>query len=200
VNDLVTTETRQAATSQARTQPVGRGLAATEAKYLAPTRRIPWESRNTTELIRLTDSSSRPTPERGREALALGIDPVGVEAFITDLTEAVEGRPDANASRVFIGLMVVGYPSGRPADMDGYLETLLYYAGSQGFSPQVVAAACQKLSISAKFMPSCAEFVTAAIEAREGFDSTRRSALMIQRRLQWATDALTYQPKLVERA
>jgi len=198
MSDLVPTDGQGITGRPPRSRSIDQGLAMSEAKYMKPTQHPPWEGLNFRELVRLTDTSQRISPERGAQALALGFDPAGIERYVELATGAIDGPVDPAASRVIIGLLAAGYAFGRPADMGGYLSTLLYDVLDMGFTPHVLSAACQKVRRSLKYLPSCAELLSACTEAKEALDANRRTALLIQRRLDNAKEALTYRPKLVE--
>jgi hypothetical protein len=170
-----------AATTPSRAAKVRDGLTRSEARFLAPMQSS-WSREAFSALIRLVDYGT-PSLRSAREALALDLSPELLRASQAELALALAGPADRGACMVLIGLMVAAYPSGRPADLDAYLETLVHDALAMGFTPYVVASACQTLRRTCRFLPSCAEFVEACGKAKDNIERSKRSTEFVLEKL-----------------
>lgn len=99
------------------------------------------------------------------------------------IEQAMEAAPDRRAIVGLIAMLLDGYPSGRPPNLEAYADTIVHDLCSIGFSAAVVAMGCRILRRRSRFLPAVAEVIEAATEARDQFRSAATSASMIARRI-----------------
>ena len=187
-----TSETRPtAAASPPRSKSIGVGLAAAEAKYLVGTYQGLWSPEVFREVVELTNPmGDAPLRQRWRDAarvLAIAPPIHRLDGYLAAVEQALEGPPDERATRYMIGLLVAGFPNGRPPDLDGYCETLKHDALRKGYTPSVVVQACQSIRETQRFLPSTAEFLQACSAAHAELESARRLVTIVRDRLAKAT-------------
>lgn len=102
---------------------------------------------------------SRQRWEKAREILSAAPPADELSQHLQCLEAATEGGADERATRGMIGMLLDAYPHGRPTQ--AFADTLLHDLVSMGFSPEVVARACQTVRRTCKFAPSVAEVVEA---------------------------------------
>lgn len=102
------------------------------------------------------------------------------------INAALEAPPNRRGTHALVAMLCDAYPTGRPANPTAYIETMVHDLVSMGFSPVVVALACQTIRRASKWLPSVAEVVEAATKAREQIARTREYAEMNLRDVQIA--------------
>ncbi len=188
MNDLIAT---QGPTGARPKEGGGASLAKIEAAYIAPIGSVPGASVYK-DLRRLLDDDGT-ARERWRalsRALEIAPSTGELETFIAAGGHALDAAPDSNKSRMMIGLLLAAYPNGRPSDFNTYADTLLHDVLSMGFSPHVIAHACQSIRREVKFLPSVAEVVAACTKARGEIASAHRLATILRERLIAAREAV----------
>ena len=113
-----------------------------------------------------------------------------LEARRALLKAAHEGVPDRNASRALIGLLLDSFPAGRPPDFNRYADAILHDVVDLGFSPQILARACQTVRRTSRFLPAVAEVIAACDEAKGELHLKLRVATLHVRKAEGATAAL----------
>jgi len=166
---------------------VAKSLAMAESA-LIPALIIPWAD----DLYRAISTASTPlesvalryrSPERLaeqvsdlRKAIATGPDKDTLDAFALPIVEAKATPPDRAQTIALVAMMLDSYPSGRPANLSAYADSLVHDLIDLKFSPAVVAMACRSIRPTSKFLPSGAEMVEAAEKAKSELTCAIRHA------------------------
>lgn len=95
-----------------------------------------------------------------------------VEGVIRAVQTAWSAKPDRNRSGVIIGRMIDSFPNARPHNPATYRENLVHLCEVDGYSPAVVALACDRIMRDEKheFLPAPAVFLAAC---KQEFDELR---------------------------
>jgi len=152
------------------------GLAVSEKRFLIDPCLTPWTYGQSREVMGLTDGYAL-SPDRARQALAIAPDVEAVRSYISELTIAATAHPEARASIVMVGMLVDCFPNSRASGP--FIDAAVHDAVSMGFTPYEIAAACQAIRRTSKFLPSISEFLDACAKARD----TIKSALYMAERL-----------------
>ena len=113
------------------------------------------------------------------------------------LEAGYKGASDRNVSRALIGLLLDSFPAGRPADFDRYADAILHDVVELGFSPQILARACQIVRRTSEFLPTVARVITACEEAKKELRAHLQTANIHVRKAEGAAAALALpQPEL----
>lgn len=101
--------------------------------------------------------------ERDRAAEYLAAMPPApqLEALLAACNEALAVPRERRAVAALIGLMVDGFPNGRPHQPEVYVTTLVHEAMAGGYPLPAIAQACRQIAREARFLPAAAEFLAA---------------------------------------
>jgi hypothetical protein len=99
------------------------------------------------------------------------------KARAMQIAQVRDRGPDLKATVGMVAMLVDAFPSGRPANPEGYLDAIVHDLVAMRFSPEVVALACQTIRRSCKFLPSVSEVIEGASAALGHFDASRVHAL-----------------------
>lgn len=175
-------------TAQGRANPpithsrsTGKALAATE-KGLSILER-PHSSEDHRSLLTFVDSLLERDLHAALELQARLPTAESEKGRAQQILHLMDRGPDTKATVGMVALLVDAFPSGRPANPEGYLDAIVHDLVSMRFSPEVVSLACQTVRRSSKFLPSVSEIIEAANEARKHFDECQRAAI-------WAANCL----------
>jgi hypothetical protein len=152
------------------------GLAVSEKRFLIDPNLTPWTYAQSREVIGLTDGYSL-SPDRARRALAIAPDLQAVKSYISEVEIAATAKPEPRASIIMVGMLVDAFPNSRASG--SFIDAATHDAVSMGFTPYEIAAACQAIRRTSKFLPSISEFLDACGKARDNF----KSALYMAERL-----------------
>lgn len=152
------------------------GLAVSEKRFLIDPTLTPWKSGEWRDVIAMTEGYPL-SPERARQALAIAPDPQAVKSYISELDIAATAQPEPRASIIMVGMLVDAFPNSRASG--SFIDAATHDAVSMGFTPYEIAAACQAIRRTSKFLPSISEFLDACAKARD----TIKAALYLAEKL-----------------
>lgn len=92
------------------------------------------------------------------------------------ISRAMKAGSDRKAIVGMVAMLIDAFPSGRPANPEAYLDTIVHDLLSLRYSPEVVALACRNIRRTSKFLPSVSEIMEAAENAYSHFETSRRHA------------------------
>jgi len=114
-----------------------------------------------------------------------------LDAFVAPIREAQSLQPDRQQTIALVGMLLDSFPSGRPANLAAYADSLTHDLMDMGFNPPEVALACRIIRRRAKFLPTIGEMIEAAKEAKAAFSGAIISANSISKHLKQSVELLS---------
>lgn len=99
--------------------------------------------------------------EKAAEYLAAMPPAPQLEALLAACDEATAIPRERRAVVSLVGLMVDGFPNGRPHQPEVYVTTLVHEAIAGDYPLPAIAQACRQVAREARFLPTVAEFLAA---------------------------------------
>lgn len=102
------------------------------------------------------------------------------EQVLTTMKAACSAKPSRNQSGVIIGRLIDSFPNARPHSAVTYRENLVHLCEVDGYSPAVVALACDAImrDPSNEFLPAPAVFLAACKKQHDELRTVHRHAWM----------------------
>lgn len=99
------------------------------------------------------------------------------------LQQGLRTPPTREVATMVVGQLLAAYPTSKIANPEAFFDTLVFDLLDEGFPDIVMAAACQQLRRSSKFMPAIAEVIEACRSKKETYTAICRAHMRYQAKL-----------------
>ena len=113
--------------------------------------------------------------------------PDDLDALQTTIEDALAEPAHEALTALQVGVAIDAFPSGQPADLRVYVGSIVAHLVAEGFGPQLVARALDRVIATKIFLPAVAELVATGHAARSELESVL-STIRMYRRLQARAD------------